>query len=161
MDIKLQNYGNETLLKRISRGRAEDPKTATKNKQLLSWGSTNPYDLRTYDSKRLSEYMEDKHFGVKEELRTPQNRLSQLAHSRLQQERDRRSKGGKGSGKIQMEKTQHDGLKYKNPAHAHKDYNPHKPHETPHKNVSPAHLHIATAPPKPKAQTLIITPKAK
>ena len=161
VDIKLQNYGSETLLKRISRGRAEDPKTATKNKQLLSWGSTNPYDLRTYDSKRLSEYMEDKHFGVKEELRTPENRLSQLAHTRLQQERDRRSKGGKGSGKIQMEKTQHDGLKYKNPAHAHKDYNPHKPHETPHKNVSPAHLHIATAPPKPKAQTLIITPKAK
>jgi len=123
--------GRESLTKRISRSVMTDPRTRPDEKKVMSWEGQNPYDLRTWHSTRLTEYTKDPHYGIEEKHRTAGNKLHTQATKKLKEEKDRRDKGGKGSGKIQLNPNK----EYKNKSQAPTGYDPHAQHKTPHASI--------------------------
>ena len=139
-------FGNETLRKRISRSQVGDNKSRHDEKKLMSFSKQNPYDLRTWDNKTITSYMEDKHHGIKEADRTPANKLMKQGHDKLKEEKERRSKGGKGSGKIQITSKG----EYKNKSYQPGGYSHLAKHLTPHESINHSITLLREAPPKPQ-----------
>lgn len=88
LDIPTPEYGRESLRKRISRSNPRDPTTTIEQKDLKSvdWSNQNAYDLRTWQKTNLNRFSENLHYGVPDDKKRSDNKLSKLGYAKLQAE---------------------------------------------------------------------------
>ena len=149
LDIPDPAFGRETLQKRLSRSNTRDPKTSKEQKDLKSvdWTNQNAYDLRTWQRENLRRFSEDLHFGVPDDKKKGDNKLSKVGYSKLQAElagrvdKSRAKIGYKDNKYSTKEQTSMKTEKWSQ-GYTHQDR-----HKTPHPSVVSVKFNI-----KPKAE---------
>ena len=136
-------FGQESLIKRISRISHDDRRTRPDEKQsnATDFTNQNPYDLRTWSQGNLQAYQADLHHGVPVSARNSDNKLSSGGVKYLRDEQKRRKDGNKRPLQIRQ-----DTGDYKNAGEAPKGYQPHQKHRIPHISTGVTSIFLANAP---------------
>ncbi len=139
-----REYGNESLIKRLSRTNEFHKLTQPEEKSTgdtagafsHNFKGENPYDMRTWDKGVITKYATIAHYGVPEGQRTKETKLNKQGNILLTNELNRRESAGLGSGKVRMDEHR----EYKNKKKAPLNYDATKQHLTPHISVGAVSL---------------------
>jgi hypothetical protein len=139
-----REYGNESLMKRLSRTNPFHKLSKADEKSIGDTGGAfshsfkgeNPYDMRTWDKGIITKYATIAHFGVPEGQRTKETKLDKKGNILLTNELNRRESAGLGSGKVRLDEHR----EYKNKKKAPLNYDAKNQHLTPHISVGAVSL---------------------